>query len=72
MVQMTGAGQSPREPCNMNGVIGSRRSAFNFRCDEGIAEAAPTRRTSSGVNLWRVLRVGSWNILSPSQELIAY
>ena len=68
MDRMTGAGQSPQNPCNMNGVGGSSRPGFNSGDDGGPAEAAPIRRTSSGVSLQRVLRVGSWNILTISEE----
>ena len=35
---------------------------------EEAAEAAPARQTNSGVNLRRVLRVSSWNILNLSEN----
>ena len=63
-----GAGQSLRDPCTLRGVRGPPRSAFNSGGDRGAAEAAPARRTNPGVNLRRVLRVGSWNILSLSED----
>ena len=40
MDQMTGAGQSPRDPCNLNGVGGSSRPAFNSRNDRGYKSGA--------------------------------
>ena len=63
---MTGAEQSPWDHCNLNDVGGSPRHNFYSGDDRGAAEAAPTRRTSSDVNLQRVLHVGSWNILTLS------
>ena len=64
MNRMTDAGQSSRDPCNLNGVGGSPRRTFNYGSDE----ATPTLRTSSGINLRRILRVHSWNILSLSEN----
>ena len=65
---MMGAGKSSRDICNLNSVGGSPPPAFNSGGDRGAAEAVPTRRTSSGTNLWQVLHVDSWNILSLSED----
>lgn len=64
---MTGAGQSPRDPCTLRGG-GPLSPAFCFGSGRGDAEVAPARGTRPGVNLRRVLRVGTWNILSLSED----
>ena len=64
---MTGAGQSLWDLCILNWVGGLIRPTLNSGGD-GAAKAAPIRRTSSGVNLRRVLCIGSWNILSLSKN----
>ena len=64
--EMTGVGQSPRDPCIPNRVDGPPSPSSGG--DAGCAEEAPTRGASRGVNLRRVLRVGSWNILSLSDD----
>ena len=53
---------------HLNGVGGSPHLTFNSGGDRGAAETAPARQISSGVNLRQVLRVGSWNILSLSED----
>ena len=65
---ITGARQRPRDPCNLNGVGGRPRPIFDSGVGLRAAGAAPTRRTSSGVNLRRVLLVGSWNIPTFSEN----
>ncbi|MFV0264599.1 MAG: endonuclease/exonuclease/phosphatase family protein, partial [Kluyvera sp.] len=42
--------------------------SFCFGGGRGGANAAPARRTRPGVNLRRALRVGSWNVLSLSED----
>ena len=66
--QMTGAGESPREACTLTEVEGPPSPFSLSGGGRGGAEAAPTRRTSPRLNLRRVLRVGSWNILSLSED----
>ena len=65
---MTDAGESLWEPCVLRGVGGPPSPIFNFSGASGAADVAPTRWTTSGVNLRRVLRVGSWNVLSLSED----
>ena len=67
MARMTGARQSPRDPRILNLAQGSPGPNY-FGGGRGSAEAAPTRRTIPGVNLRRALRVGSWNVLSLSED----
>ena len=64
---MTGAGQSLRDPCILRRG-GPPRPTFCFGSDRGAADVAPARRTRPGVNLRRALRVGTWNILSLSED----
>ena len=63
---MMDAEQGPRDPCNLNGVGRPPRLIFYSEGGRGAAEAAPTRRTSSGANFRQDLRVGSSNILTLS------
>ncbi|MCP5014706.1 MAG: hypothetical protein GY938_05405 [Ketobacter sp.] len=68
---VTGAGQSPRDPCTPK--LGEGPSSQNPPQPlpfgrRGGAKVSQTRRPRPGVNLRRALRVGSWNILSLSQD----
>ena len=66
---VTVAGQSLRDPCSLKS--GRKRSPGTNSSPCGRpdgAEVSQARRTRTGVNLRRVLRVGSWNILSLSQD----
>ncbi|KAG0722293.1 Craniofacial development protein 2 [Chionoecetes opilio] len=65
---MTSAGQSPRESRILNQVVGPPSPTFSYGGGRGGAEAAPARRITPGINLRRVLRVGSWNVLSLSDN----
>ena len=65
---ITDAGESLREPCVLRGVERTPSPISNFRGADGAADGAPTRWTTAGVNLRRVLRVGSWNVLSLSED----
>ncbi|KAG0723422.1 Transposon TX1 uncharacterized protein [Chionoecetes opilio] len=65
---MTSAGQSPRESRTLNQVLGPPSPTFSYGGGRGNAEAAPARRITPGINLRRVLRVGSWNVLSLSDD----
>ncbi|KAG0715672.1 Craniofacial development protein 2 [Chionoecetes opilio] len=65
---MTSAGQSPRESRTLNRVVGAPSPTFSYGGDRGGAEAAPALRITPGINLRRVLRVGSWNVLSLSDD----
>ncbi|KAG0725429.1 Craniofacial development protein 2 [Chionoecetes opilio] len=65
---MTSAGQSPRESRTLNQVVGPPSPTFSYGGGRGGAEAAPARRITPGINLRRVLRVGSWNVLSLSDD----
>ena len=65
---MTGAGQSLRDPCIPMGARGPPRFAFSFGGAGRCADVAPARRTIPGVNLRRVLRVGSWNVQTLSED----
>ena len=66
--EMTGVGQSPRDPYILNRVDGPPSPHSSSGGDAGCAEEAPARGAGRGVNLRRVLRVGSWNILSLSDD----
>ena len=61
---MTDVGESLREPCVLRGTGGPLSPISNFGCAGGVADVAPTRWTTPWVYLRRVLRVGSWNVLS--------
>ncbi|KAG0727553.1 Craniofacial development protein 2 [Chionoecetes opilio] len=65
---MTSAGQSPRESRTPNRVVGPPIPTFSYGGGRGGAKAAPARRITPGINLRRVLRVGSWNVLSLSND----
>ena len=65
---MTDAGESLREPCVLREVGGPPNPISKFRGAGGATDVAPTRWTTPGVNLQRVLRVGSWNVLSLSED----
>ncbi|KAG0730164.1 Craniofacial development protein 2 [Chionoecetes opilio] len=65
---MTSAGQSPRESRTLNQVVGPPSPTFSYGGGRGGAEVAPARRITPGINLRRVLRVGSWNVLSLSDD----
>ena len=65
---MTDAGESLREPYVLKGAGGSPSSISNFGVTGGTADVATTRWTTPGVNLRRVLRVGSWNVPSLSED----
>ena len=65
---MTDAGESPREPCVLRGAGGPSSPISHFGGAGGAAVVAPTRWSIPGVKLRRVLRVGSWNILSLSED----
>ena len=65
---MTDAGESLGEPCVLRGAGGPPSSIFNFGAAGGAADVAPTRWTTPGVNLRRGLSVGSWNVLSLSED----
>ena len=68
--RMTGPGQSPRDPRSLNQVGGAPGTPFvSCGSSGGGAKAALTCRSAPGVNLRRALRVGSWNILSLSDDL---
>ena len=58
---MTDAGESLQDPCVLSPIS-------NFGGAGGAADVAPARWTTPRVNLQRVLRVGSWNILSLSEN----
>ena len=62
---MTDAEERLREPCVLRGEEGSPSPISNFGGAGGTADVAPT---TPGVNLRRVLRVGSWNVLSLSED----
>ncbi|MEL6802745.1 MAG: reverse transcriptase domain-containing protein, partial [Bacteroidota bacterium] len=64
---MTGAGQSLRDPCILNAEGPPSPSPY-FGVGQGGANATPAQRTRPGFNLRRVLRVGSWNVLSLSDD----
>ena len=55
---MTDAGESQREPGVMRGVGEPPSPISNFGGTGGAADVAPTRWTSPGANLRRVLRMG--------------
>ena len=57
-----------REPCVLNGAGGPPSPTAEFGGAGGAADVAPARWTAPGVNLRRVLRVGSWNVLSLSED----
>ena len=65
---MTDAGESLREPCVLRGAGGPPSPTSDFGGAGGAADVAPTCWTAPGVNLRRVLRVGSWNVLSLSED----
>ncbi|KAG0728675.1 Craniofacial development protein 2 [Chionoecetes opilio] len=65
---MTTAGQSPRESSIPNRVVGSPSPTISYGGGRGGAEEAPARRITPGINLRRVLRVGSWNVLILSDD----
>ena len=67
---MTDAGESLREPCVLRGAGGPPSPTSDFGRAGGAGDVAPARWTAPGVNLRRVLRVGSWNVLSLSDCLI--
>ena len=56
---MTDAGESLREPCVLRGAGGPPSPTSDFGGAGGAADVAPTCWTAPGVNLRRVLRVGS-------------
>ena len=64
LIGMTDAGESLRESCVLRGARGPPSPISNFRGAGGTADVLATRWTAPGVKLRRVLRVGSWNILS--------
>ncbi|KAG0730190.1 Craniofacial development protein 2 [Chionoecetes opilio] len=61
-------GASLRESSTLNQVVGPPSPNFSCGGGRGGAEAAPARRITSEINLRRVLRVGSWNVLSLSDN----
>ena len=65
---MTDAGESLWEPCVLRGSGGRPSPTSDFGGAGGAADVAPARWTAPGVNLRRVLRVGSWNVLSLSED----
>ena len=65
---MTDAGESLREPYVLKGAGGPHSPTSDFGSAGGAVDVAPARWTSPGVNLRRVLRVGSWNVLSLSED----
>ena len=65
---MTDAGESLLEPCVLKGEGGPPSPTSDFGGAGGVADVAPARWTAPGVNLRRVLRVGSWNVLSLSKD----
>ena len=65
---MTDAEESLRQPCVLRGD-GEPPSPISNQGDAGAAaDVGPKRWTSPGVNLRRVLSVGSWNFLSLSED----
>ena len=65
---MTDAGESLREPCVLRGAGGPLSPTSDFGDADGAADVAPARWTAPGVILRRILRVGSWNVLSLSED----
>lgn len=57
-----GCRQSPWEPCTLKAGGSPSPSPCIAGC-RGGEEATPTRRTSRRLNLWRVLPLGTWNVL---------
>ena len=65
---MTDAGESLREPCVLRGAGESPIPTSDFGVAGGAPDVAPTRWTTPGVSLRRVLHVGSWNVPSLSED----
>ena len=65
---MTDAGESLQEPFVLRRAGGPPSPISNFRSSGGAADMALTRWTTPGVNLGRVVRVGSWNVLKLSED----
>ena len=65
---MTDAGQSLREPCVLRGTGGPLSPISNFGGACEVADVPPTRWTNPGVNLRGIVRLGSWNALSFSED----
>ncbi|MPC43345.1 hypothetical protein E2C01_036990 [Portunus trituberculatus] len=65
---MTDAEGSLQDPCVPRGTEGSPHPIFNFGGASGVADMVPACQTIHGINLRRTLCVGSWNVLSLSEN----
>ena len=66
--QMTGARQNLQDLCILRGIGGLPHTVFNCGDPSEVADLASAHRTIPGIKLWWGLHVGSWNILSFSEE----
>ena len=66
--RMTDAVESLQEPYVLRGAGGPPSPISSLGSAGGAADVAPTRWTTPGVNLRRVLCVDSWNVLSLSED----
>lgn len=66
-VSVTSVGQSPLEGRTLKGE-GTPSPSYSFGGGQGDADVGPTRCSMSAVNLRRVVRVGTWNIVSLSED----